>query len=662
MTDGCCAGPTATGAGGSDAAHDSASGFIERWRTYAALVAAVMWAGGVLADAAGHGGTGRVLFAVGAAAGAATFAPGAVRSLRHGRLGVALLMSIAAVGATVLGKIAEAAALAFLFSISEALEEWAVAKSRRGLRAVLLLVPETTRVRRAGIDVEIPTADVVVGDVIVIRAGERIATDGVVRTGTSVLDVSAVTGESIPIEVGTADQVLAGTVNGGGLLEIETTAASTDSTLARIVRAVEQAQDRKGRSQRLADRIARPLVPGILVVATVVASVGFLLGDPHLWIQRALVVLVAASPCAFAIGVPVTVFAAIGAATNAGLVIKGGAALEALAGIKTIALDKTGTLTRNRPTVTDVHPTADHTPQKALALAAALEAHSDHPLAAAINAVGQPTDTAIDVQTIAGFGITGTVGDEHVRIGKPGFVDPGPLADDVTRLEAQGATVIVVEADGNVVAAISIRDEIRPEAQAVVTALHGLHLDVVMLTGDNAGTANAIGAAAGISDVRAGLLPTGKADAIRQLRTRGPVAMVGDGINDAPALATADVGIAMGAAGTDVAIEAADIAIMGDHLTHLPDLISHARRTHTIMIQNLTLSGLIIATLIPIAATGLLRLGAVVAIHELAEIIVIANALRARRHLTNHAHLQTATAPATPTKVNFAALDEQARR
>ena len=641
MGDACCGGETVD---------RDAGGLVDRWKTVAAGVSAIAWVIGLLAGIADASVVADVAFVVAVVVGGATFVPAAVTGAMRGRLGVGVLMTIAGVGAILLGQIGEAAALAFLFSVSEALEEWAITKSRRGLRAVLRLVPDTTTIRRGDGQADVATGDVAVGDVMVVRAGGRVATDGVIRSGRSSLDVSAVTGESIPVEVDAGDTVLAGSVNGGGLLEINVTAPASDSTLARIVQAVEDAQHRKGRSQRLADRIARPLVPGILIVAAVIAVGGGLLGDPELWFQRALVVLVAASPCAFAIAVPVTVFASIGAATRAGLVIKGGAALEALATVNTVALDKTGTLTRNKPTVVDTVAINGHTNDELLALAAALEANSDHPLAAAITACAANTTPVEvnDVQTIAGHGITGNVAGELVRVGKPGFIDVATLETDVRRHQEGGASVVMVERNGTTVGAIAIRDELRPEARRVVDTLrHHYRMQVVMLSGDNTATANAIGHAAGIDDIRSGLLPADKATAIQQLQHGGVVAMVGDGINDAPALATADVGIAMGVGGTDVAIEAADIAIMGDHLTHLPDLIGHARRTRRIMIQNLVLSGIIIAVLIPIAAAGLLGLGAVVALHEIAEIAVIFNALRASRgiaaHATHEVHARTTT-------------------
>ena len=601
------------------------------WRTIAAGVAATSWVAGVVAGLADAETAATAAFVIAIVVGGATFAPSALIGLRRGRLGVGLLMTIAAIGAVLLGELGEAAALCFLFSVSEALEDWAVTRARSGLRALLSLVPPTTVVRRDGELVEIETEELAVGDVVVLRAGARMPTDGIVRTGRSVLDVSAVTGESIPIDVAPGDRVIAGTINLTGALDVEALVPTTDSTLTRIVHAVEEAQDRKGRAQRLADRIARPLVPAILIVAATIGLVGAAFGDPRVWIERALVVLVAASPCAFAIAVPVTVFASVGAAARAGFVIKGGAAIEALATVKAIAFDKTGTLTRNRPQVVETVAIASSTADEVLESAASLERLSDHPLAAVIVAAAPDAGEADDVTTDVGAGLTGRIGDSKIRVGKPGYIALGRIAADVERLQAAGATVVLVERDGDTIGAIALRDELRPEAPEAVDRLrrhYGLH--VAMLTGDQFRTATAIGSAAGIEDLRAELLPDDKLNAVERLRVHGPVAMVGDGINDAPALATADVGIAMGAAGSDVAVEAADIAVMGDSLAHLPDLVDHARRTRTIMIQNLVLSGMIIAVLIPTAAAGLLGLGTVVAIHEVAEIVVIANGLRAR--------------------------------
>ena len=627
MADACCSGLA-------DAAPDADEEFM--WRPAAAGVAAAAWVVSAVTGLAGADVASSVAAVVAIVVGGSTFVPGAVIGLVRGRIGVGLLMTVAGVGAVALGHLGEAAALAFLFSVSEALEEWAIVRARRELRGVLSLAPEQVRVVRDGAEVEIATDDVAIGDVVVLRTGDRLAVDGVVEEGRSSLDVSAVTGESIPIECGPGVSVVAGSINvGAGHLRVTATATAGDSTLARIVRSVEEARDRRGTSQRLADRIARPLVPAIVVVAAAVAGFGALFGDAGLWFGRALVVLVAASPCAFAIAVPVTVFAAIGAATRSGIVVKGGAALEQLATVQTVALDKTGTLTRNRPVVVAV-ATADGVERDhVVGLAASLERHSDHPLAAAICAADVAVDHSIgaasDVRTEAGFGLAGTVDGRSVRVGSVRFVDPGPLEADVEVMRRSGASVVVVEHDGAPIGAVAVRDELRPEAAAVVGRLQAMGIDVVMLTGDHRATAVSIGERAGIDDIRAELLPDDKRSIVGELRRGGRVAMVGDGINDAPALATADVGLAMGALGSDIAIETADIAIMGDRLTHLPDVIAHARRTRRIMLQNLVMSGLIIGVLVPVATFGLLGLGAVVAVHELAEIVVIGNGLRARR-------------------------------
>ena len=605
----------------------------DAWRTFAAASAAAAWLVGAVAELTDRDSLATVAFWTAVVVGGATFVPSSLRNLARGRVGVGLLMTIAGVGAVALGELAEAAALAFLFSVSEALEEWAISRSRRGLRAVLQLVPETTTLRRDDEVVVVPTSTVAAGDVIVLRAGARLVTDGEVVSGRSVLDMSAVTGESIPIECGPGDLVVAGSLNGGGQLEVLAGADAASSTLARIVHTVEEAQENKGRTQRLADRIARPLVPGIMIIAAALALVGSLAGDPRTWIERALVVLVAAAPCAFAISVPVTVFAAIGAASRTGHVVKGGAALERLAQVRVAAFDKTGTLTRNEPTVVDVATSGTDT-ATLLTVAATLEANSDHPLAAAITAAGTPSGSATDVQTVPGAGITGTIDGHHVRLGSPSFVPAGSLTNDVQRFMDSGATVVVVERDGGAIGAIAVRDDLRDEAALVVSELRQLGLHIVLLSGDHHDTAIALGHAAGIDDIRAELLPDDKRGAIDELGQVGGVMMVGDGINDAPALATADVGVAMGALGSDVAIEAADIAIMSDRLTHLPWLVGHARRTRRIIIQNLILSGVIIITLVPLAGIGLLGLGAIVAIHEIAEIIVIANGLRARQTST----------------------------
>ena len=576
--------------------------------------------------------------------GAWTFVPSTLRRLAKGRIGVGTLMTIAAVGAVALGEVGEAAMLAFLFSISEGLEEYSIARTRRGLRALLSLVPEQATVLRGGVEVVVAAGELRVGDTMLVRPGERIATDGTVRTGRTALDVSAITGESVPVEAGPDDEVFAGSINGTGVLEVQVTSTAADNSLARIVAIVEAEQSRKGAAQRLADRIARPLVPGVLVVAAVIAAVGSVFGDPLVWIERALVVLVAASPCALAISIPVTVVAAVGAASKMGVLVKGGAALEALGAVRQVALDKTGTLTRNRPVVIDVATTGDATGEQVLALAAALEARSEHPLARAILAAVDQVTPAAEVEAVPGAGLTGQLDGRTLRLGRPGWIDAGVLADPVRSMQEAGATAVLIEADGQLLGAVAVRDELRPEAAEVVSRLQRDGYRVAMLTGDNHATAAALAAQAGISDVHAELRPEDKAALVATLRSERATAMVGDGVNDAPALATADLGIAMGAMGTDVAIETADVALMGEDLRHLPQALDHARRARRIMLQNVGLSLAIIIGLMPLALFGVLGLAAVVAVHELAEILVIANGVRAGRARP----LPASPAPATP--------------
>ncbi|WP_062217838.1 cation-translocating P-type ATPase [Streptomyces sp. NBRC 109706] len=577
--------------------------------------------------------------------GAATFVPGALRALLRGRLGVGLLMTVAAAGAVALGEYGEAAMLAFLFSVAEGLEGYALARTRHGLGALLDLVPPSARVLRDGVETEVSPDELRVGDVLLVRPGERIATDGLVVSGRGALDVSVVTGESLPVEVGPGAEVFAGTVNGAGALELSVTATAEDNSLARLVHIVHEAQERKGAGQRLAERFARPLVPGVLVLAALVAGLGSLLGDPEVWIERALVVLVAAAPCAFALSVPIAVVAAIGAGSRAGVLIKGGAAVEALGAVRVVALDKTGTLTGNEPTVIDTLAAPGQEQGRVLEVAAALESRSEHPLAAAILTAAPSGVPAVDVEAVPGHGLRGMVAGRPARLGKPGFIAPGPLAGEVDRLQAAGSSVVLVEWDSTLIGAVAVRDEIRSEAAEAVNSLRQRGIRVVMLTGDNVRTAEAVAAEAGIADVHAELLPEDKARIVGELSAQGPVAMAGDGINDAPALATAHAGVAMGAMGSDVAIEAADIALLGEDLRRLPDAIAHTHAARRILTQNLLLSGAILVALVPLAATGVLGLTAVVAAHELAEVLVIANGIRAgrRTRLPHHPPLRAPT-------------------
>ena len=596
-------------------------------------------------------------------AGGWTFIPGSLRQLVTGkgrsRMGVGLLMTIAAIGAVLLGHVGEAAALAFLFSISETLEDRAMDRAQQGLRALLSLMPNTARVVRDDVETTVPASEVQASDVLVVGAGERVATDGTVIAGQSWLDTSAITGESIPVGVSPGSSVSAGSVNGSGTLRIQATSDGRDNSLTQIVHLVEQAQSAKGERARFADRVARPLVPAVLVVSLLIVLFGFLVGDPATWTQRALVVLVAASPCAMAIAVPVTVISAVGAASKLGVVIKSGVAFEQLGTIQTVAFDKTGTLTENNPRVVATHFVVDD----ALPMAAAVESASSHPLSRAIvAAAAEPgtnnTDAALtahEVQEQPGQGLIGVVKGKRIRVGSPRWIPTdgaGELTDRVAEMSQAGMSVVVVEVNGTPAGVLGIRDELRPEAAAAVQALADQGMRSVMLTGDQEVTAQAIAARAGIPSDRvwAGQLPADKARVVAELVDNSPTAMIGDGINDAPALAAATVGIAMGVTGSDAAIESADVAFTGSDVRLIPVALAHARRGRRIMTGNIGLALAIIVGLFPLALFGVLGLAAVVLVHEVAEVIVIANGLRAGR-MPRQLTALPESAPAAPPQV-----------
>lgn len=565
-------------------------------------------------------------------AGAWTFVPGAIRALWKGRVGVALLMTIAAVGAVALGHVGEAGALAFLFSLAETLEDRAMDRAQVGLRALLALIPDTARVSRDSVEQTILAKELEVGDLLIVGAGQRVATDGTVEDGQSALDTSAATGESIPVDVSPGATVAAGSINvGGGSLRVRASAAGTDNSLTQIVTLVEQAQAKKGVRARLADRIARPLVPLVLIAAVLVAVFGFIVGDPLTWIERALVVLVAASPCALAIAVPVTVISAIGAASKFGVVIKSGEAFEQLGAIRTIAFDKTGTLTRNQPSVVDMRTFGGFDPAEVIELAAAAESTSTHPLATAIvqAATRHPIPEAIE--EVTGSGIIAGVRGQRVEVGNAKWLPLGGHSTQAAEMAELGMTVVAVRIDGVIAGLVGIRDELRPEASEAIADLRASGVDPVILTGDNRYTAAALARELGVEEVQAEQLPQDKAEAVAELVTQAPTAMVGDGINDAPALASATVGIAMGLTGSAAAIESADVAFTGTDLRLIPAALEQAKRGRRIMTLNIGLALAIIIALFPLALFGVLGLAGVVLVHEAAEVIVILNGTRAAR-------------------------------
>jgi len=652
----CCAPETPTDLADTDAAVDVPRSAHRPpwWRDPAlipSLASGVLLAAGYGAEVGGAAVPAAVLQAAALLTAAWTFVPGAVRALWHGRLGVALLMTIAAIGAVLLGHVGEAATLAFLFSLAETLEDRAMDRAKEGLRELLTLMPDTARLSKMSGEVTVPAAQVQELDILVVGAGQRIATDGIVIEGRSSVDTSAVTGESIPVDVAPGDPVPAGAVNGAGTLHVEATADGRDNSLTQIVELVGQAHARKGERARLADRISRPLVPAVLIVAGLVALYGVLVGEPLLWVERALVVLVAASPCALAIAVPVTVISAIGSASRFGVVIKSGQAFEQLGTVRSVAFDKTGTLTRNEPSVVEVRTTSTVTREDVLGFAGALEATSTHPLAEAIVQAGarrRASTSATDVVEHAGEGVAGVIGGRRVRVGSARWIPVGAFRGEVERMAGLGMTVVAVEVQERIAGLIGVRDELRPEAAETVAMLRRQGVQVVMLTGDNPRTAHAVASGAGIADVRAGLRPAEKAAAIDELVTRGPSAMVGDGINDAPALASATVGLAMGARGSAAAVESADAAFTGHDLRIIPLALAHARRGRRIMTVNIALALAIIVVLFPLALLGVVGLAGVVFVHEVAEVVVILNGARAARRPSAARRLAASTGGLRP--------------
>lgn len=560
--------------------------------------------------------------------------------LREREVGIELLMSTAAVVAGLMGQWAESATLVFLYSISEAAESYTSERARRAIRALMDLAPKTALVRRSNEELRIPVEQLRVGDVFIVVPGEAIATDGEVIDGHSSVNQAPVTGESVPVEKSPGQKVFAATINGEGALVVRATKTFADNTLSRIIHLVEEAQASKGRSQRLIERFGKRYSPVVLMVGVLLALLPPLLGLPvQEWLTRATVFIVAAAPCALVISIPITMVAAIGTAGRNGVLIKGGVHLENLTRVKVVALDKTGTLTMGRPTVTDLLPLGRHPLAQVLRQAAALEARSQHPLAQAIlaraEAEGIRPAPAQDFQSLTGAGARGRVDGEQLYIGSPRlFMDLGLALDDVMpqieRLQGEGKTVVAVGTARELRGLIAIADPLRPGAAQAVAELKRAGIDkVVMLTGDNPRTAAAIARQAGVDEVHAELSPEQKTERVVELHARyGNVAMVGDGVNDAPALAAAHVGIAMGAAGTDVALETADVALMGDDLSRLPYLVGLSRRTWRVILQNLALSALVIGALVVGAIGGYFTLPLAVLAHEISEFVVIASGLR----------------------------------
>jgi Cd2+/Zn2+-exporting ATPase len=638
-----------------------ANGWFDYKHEVATAVSGAAIAAGILADVlAAPEILGSMLYAIAIVAGGLLIARRAWASARMRVLDMNVLMTIAVLGAAAIGEWREGAVVVFLFSVGGLLESRSLARTRRSIRDLMDLAPNMGRVLQGEGVLEMPAADIAVGDVLVVRAGERIALDGVITSGTSAVDESPITGESVPIDKSEGDEVFAGSLNTSGVLEVRVTARSADTTLSRIIYLVEEAQSERAPSQQLVDRFTAYYTPIVVVLAVLVAvappAVGVLTGSDtgsfSEWFYRALVLLVVSCPCALVISTPVAIVSAITRATRDGILVKGGSHLEAAPTVRAVAFDKTGTLTRGQPEVVEVVAVEGGHADEVLAYAGALERDSTHPLAQAVMREAEASRPVVDggvlratdVREHAGAGVTGRIGGESWWVGGPRMaweqgIVTAALEDVMERMERRGLTALVVwkerdrEGNGGAVGVLGIADSVRSHAAEAVSALARSSVSAtVMLTGDNERTAAAVAHEAGVSEYKARLLPEQKVEAVRELKSEyGVVAMVGDGINDAPALALSDLGIAMGAAGSDTAIETADVALMSDDLTAIPRFFDLGRRTVANIRQNVAVSVTIKLAVLLAAVAGYAPLWLAVFADTGVALLVILNGLRLLR-------------------------------
>lgn len=574
--------------------------FLRRSSTWTTLAAATLLLAGWLL--AGRSDTAaNAAYALAIVAGGYKLFWRGLRSLVRFDFTMNALMTIAIAGAAAIGEWSEGATVVLLFAISEALEAYSMERARSSLRGLMRLAPKEAAVRRGDTEHIVRAEDVRIGDTLVVRPGQSIALDGIVTGGGSAVSQAAITGESLPVMKRPGDEVFAGTWNGDGFLEIEVTKVAADTTLARIIHLVEEAQAEKAPVQAFVDRFAKWYTPAVLLLAIIVAVIPPLFaGDWGGWLYRALALLVVGCPCALVISTPIAVVTAIGNAARSGVLIKGGVHLEQLGKLTAAAFDKTGTLTSGAPEVTDVVPLGAAGERELLQVAAALERRADHPLAAAVIrkalAAGiEPSGEVTEFVSVTGQGVRGNVQGVPYVLGKPSFVEAAAktaLHADIRReieiLRRQGKTVLALSGEHGIVGLIGLADEVRPDAKQAVAELRKLGLGrLVMLTGDHRQAAEPIARELELDGVQAELLPERKLQAVRQLSEREAVAMIGDGVNDAPALAAATVGVAMGAAGTEAALETADVVIMNDDLTKLPYAIRLGRKAHGVIRQNI---------------------------------------------------------------------------
>jgi Zn2+/Cd2+-exporting ATPase len=564
----------------------------------------------------------------------------ALVALRTRSVDINVLMVVAVIGAVALGELLEAASVVFLFAVAQWLEARTLERARQAISALLDLAPRVAFVRRAGVEQQVPIEQVVVGDEVMVRPGDKLPVDGTVEHGHSDVNEAPITGESLPIDKTPGDGVYAGTINGRGALDIRVTRVGRDTRLSRITHLVEVAQSRRAPVQSFVDRFARIYTPCVIALAVFVGAVPplFAGADASVWLYRAMVLLVIACPCALVISTPVSIVSALSAAARSGVLVKGGAFLERLAAIRVVAFDKTGTLTRGELHVDQVVGFGAATRGDVLRRAASVDARSEHPVARAIvehaRSVGIETSRVSGFSSVPGMGAEAWVDGVHVMVGSARFLaSRGIAATPDAQLPADGSSVVLVAADGVAMGAIAIGDRPKDSAREAVDLLRSYGIQrIAMLTGDQATAARAVARIVGVDEHHAELLPEQKHEMVQRLRAAyGPVLMVGDGVNDAPALAAADVGVAMGAAGSDVALETADVALMSDELLKVPYAIRLARATLRNVKTNVAVSLILKAGFLIMAMTGSATLWMAVLADTGASVIVVANALRLLR-------------------------------
>ncbi len=555
------------------------------------------------------------------------------------------LMTIAIIGAAIIGEWGEGATVVILFAVSEALERYSMDKARQSIESLMDIAPKEALIRRGNQEIMVRVEDIQVGDIMIVKPGQKLAMDGVVVKGTSTLNQAAITGESVPVTKTIDDEVFAGTLNEEGLLEVKVTKRVEDTTLSKIIHLVEEAQAERAPSQAFVDKFAKYYTPAIVILALLIAVVPPLLfgGDWSEWVYQGLAVLVVGCPCALVVSTPVSIVTAIGNAAKNGVLIKGGIYLEETGALKAIAFDKTGTLTKGVPAVTDIL-TFGGNQNELLIITAAIEKGSQHPLASAIMRKAEENglkfnDVSVDdFQSITGKGVKAKVNNEMYYVGSPNLFEElhgrieSARKQTITEMQTQGKTVMVLGTEKEIILFIAVADEMRESSKEVIGKLNNMGIETVMLTGDNQRTAEAIGKQVGVSDIKADLLPEDKLNFIKELRAKHQsVAMVGDGVNDAPALASSSVGVAMGGAGTDTALETADIALMSDDLSKLPYTIKLSRKALAIIKQNITFSLAIKLVALMLVMPGWLTLWVAIFADMGATLLVTLNSLRLLR-------------------------------